>query len=107
MSDEKEIKRIDIKEFRESGFLQEANRLFFHRLGLALEVKQNDNGTEELGGIWDYRAEPEGILFMDGWIAAGKINRVEKLRLSKLNKRIELGCDIDGVQCVEKSEKNR
>lgn len=33
------INRIDIKEFRELGYLQEVNRLFFHRLGLALEVK--------------------------------------------------------------------
>ena len=32
------IKRIDIKKFAEMGFLQEANRKFFHPLGLALEI---------------------------------------------------------------------
>jgi hypothetical protein len=34
----RDIKRMDIREFRELGFLQEANRLFFHPHGLALEV---------------------------------------------------------------------
>jgi hypothetical protein len=32
------IKHIPIEEFRRLGFLQEANRLFFHPHGLALEV---------------------------------------------------------------------
>lgn len=31
------INHIDIGEFRDSGYLQEANRTFFHPLGLALE----------------------------------------------------------------------
>lgn len=33
-----ETKYIDVAEFRELGFLQEANRQFFHPLGLALSV---------------------------------------------------------------------
>lgn len=33
-----EIKYMDVAEFRELGFLQEANRQFFHPLGLALSV---------------------------------------------------------------------
>ena len=57
------IKRIDIKEFREFGFLQELNRQFLHPMGLALEVVKDDNGNEVLGGIWDYRDDPEGIVF--------------------------------------------
>ena len=61
-----EIKRIDIKEFRKEGFLLEANRQFFHPLGLALEVIVNEeDGTETLGGVWDYRDDPEGILYDD------------------------------------------
>ena len=32
------IKRMSINEFQKKGFLQEANRLFFHPLGMALEV---------------------------------------------------------------------
>ena len=59
----KEIKRIDIKEFRESGYLQEVNRRFLHPLGLALEVVQEHDGTETLGGIWDDREDSEGIYY--------------------------------------------
>lgn len=94
-------KRIDISEFRELGFLQEANRLFFHPLGLALETVQDECGVcrggrsindpveeemgakipdkipcpecggsgtvERLGGIWDYRDDPEGMTFGEGY----------------------------------------
>lgn len=72
-----DIKRMDIKEFREEGFLQEANRLFFHPLGLALEVKVEDDGTETLGGIWDYRDDPEGVAFGPDMIDPEKIQKVE------------------------------
>jgi hypothetical protein len=58
------IKRIDIKDFREIGYLQELNRRFLHPLGLALEVVvDNETGEETLGGIWDYRDDPEGMIF--------------------------------------------
>lgn len=56
------IKKIDIKEFRESGYLQEVNRRFFHPLGLALEVSINNN-IEAISGIWDKRDDKEGIYF--------------------------------------------
>lgn len=58
-----EPERMNIKEFREEGYLQELNRQFLHPLGLALEVIQNDDGSEELGGIWDSREDPEGIYY--------------------------------------------
>jgi hypothetical protein len=61
MSDD--IKRIEIAEFRRLGLLQEVNRRFFHPIGLALEVNVEKDGTEVLGGIWDYRDDPEGIYF--------------------------------------------
>src|SRR6266498_2549586 len=61
MSDK--VKRIDIAEFRRIGLLQEANRRFFHPLGLALEVVIDEDGAERLGGIWDYRDDPEGVYF--------------------------------------------
>ena len=60
-----DVPRINIREFRELGFLQEVNRLFFHPLGLALEVIRDDKtGEETLGGIWDCRQDPEGIYFV-------------------------------------------
>lgn len=55
--------RIDIREFRELGYLQELNRQFLHPLGLALEVVVEDDGRERLGGVWDYRDDPEGIYY--------------------------------------------
>ena len=59
-----QIKRINIKEFRQKGYLQEVNRRFFHPLGLALEVIIDEKtGEEKLGGLWDYRDDPEGIAF--------------------------------------------
>lgn len=58
-----EVERIDIAEFREFGYLQELNRRFLHPLGLALEVEIADDGTERLGGVWDYRDDAEGIRY--------------------------------------------
>ena len=60
-----DVKRMDITEFMQLGFLQEANRQFFHPLGLALEVIIEEDGSCRLGGIWDYREDPEGIVFAD------------------------------------------
>lgn len=57
------IKRIDVAEFRERGYLQELNRRFLHPLGMALEVVVDDDGTERLGGVWDYRDDPEGMRY--------------------------------------------
>jgi hypothetical protein len=76
-----EIKRIDIKEFRELGFLQELNRCFLHPLGLALEVIVNEeDGSESLGGIWDYRDDPEGMLYGEEYISSDKfISRAVKI----------------------------
>ncbi len=56
---------MDITEFREFGYLQEVNRLFFHPLGLALEVVVSVAEPERLGSIWDCRDDPEGINFGD------------------------------------------
>jgi hypothetical protein len=57
------MKRINIKEFREKGYLQEVNRQLLHPLGLALEVIITEDGTESLGGVWDYRQDPEGLIY--------------------------------------------
>ena len=86
-----EIKRINIKEFRGEGFLQEANRLFFHPLGLALEVIINEETKEEkLGGIWDYRDDPEGMLYSENSISQEKIDFILNLKESKRDARFKL-----------------
>lgn len=61
MADTEQPKKMSIKEFRKAGYLQELNRQFLHPLGLALEVQQNEDGSESLGGIWDCREDKEGI----------------------------------------------
>lgn len=43
--DSNPVKYMDMDEFRDAGFLQEANRRFFHPLGIALEW--NDGWTRE------------------------------------------------------------
>ena len=58
-------RHIDLAEFRQLGFLQEANRQFFHPHGLALEMTFEDDGSVRLSGVWDYRGDPEGIIFAD------------------------------------------
>lgn len=103
-----EIKRMDIKEFRAQGFLQEANRLFFHPIGLALEVIINEEtGEESLGGVWDYRNDPEGVLFADDVIstkeAAYKASNIRELRNKKETVRIKkYNVDTQGIQQIGK-----
>lgn len=74
-----EIKRMDIKEFRELGFIQEINRRVLHPCGLALEVIIDEEGNETLGGVWDYREEPEGMRYSEGTISVDKVMSVETL----------------------------
>ncbi len=99
------IKRINIKEFREKGYLQELNRRFLHPLGLALEVIIVGS-EEKLGGIWDYREDDEGIWYdfqnadrerME--MAVKKCNSVKKEMEKKFPKRIKkLGFDIEPIR---------
>ena len=99
------IKKIDIKEFRAKGFLQEVNRKFFHPLGLALEIVITETGEELLGGILDYRDDQEGMFFGPPMISKDKINHVETLRKSKLkyrkkNRYENTEVDENGIQIV-------
>ncbi len=83
------IKMMDLAEFRRIGFLQEANRQFFHPLGLALEVIVNDDGDGlELGGIWDYRDDPEGMEFDESVLSREKACAVAALRSTKADARM-------------------
>jgi hypothetical protein len=61
-----DIKRMSVKEFRELGLLQEVNRRVLHPCGLALEViVDKETGEESFGGVWDYRDDPEGLIYRD------------------------------------------
>ena len=95
------VKRMDLKDFVAQGFLQEANRQFFHKVGLALEVIVDDDGTTKMGGVWDYRDDPEGMLFSKGTMSEEKANTVKAVMAAKLSRRVETGeCGIDGVQAL-------
>lgn len=88
MSDD--VKMMPIAEFRELGFLQEANRQFFHPLGLALEVLVDDDGSAQLGGIWDYREDPEGVLFGADILDPARAERVACERQHHVAHRVQL-----------------
>jgi hypothetical protein len=79
------IKYLDGKTFREDGYLQEANRIFFHPLGLALELDL-EAGTLR---VWDYRDDPEGIVFSPGDDLAEKAGRVMEIRKARMPARMK------------------
>lgn len=85
---------MDIKEFLDAGFLQEANRQFFHPLGLALEVVVEKDGSHSLGGVWDYRSDPEGMVFgeatLDTAEARRKATTVKREHMVHYDARVEL-----------------
>ncbi len=84
-----DVKRINIKEFREMGLLAELNRTFLHPLGLALEVVIDNGGTEKLGGIWDYRDDPEGILYATEHFPTDRCLKAQEFIKAKHQKRYE------------------
>jgi len=84
-----EVKRIPISEFRRLGYLQELNRRFLHPLGLAIESVINEDGSESLGGVWDYRDDPEGMLFnLDLIDTTGASERAQRIDEEIESKRI-------------------
>jgi hypothetical protein len=60
-----EPKYMSVEEFVKGGYMQEANRQFFHPLGLALSCIIDDVSGKalSLGSIWDYRDSPEGLAY--------------------------------------------
>lgn len=89
---ENEPKKINLKEFREKGYLQELNRSMLHPLGLAMSFKINENGEEEFDGIWDYRDNDEGVFYDINSSDVDRKNRFktnEKFIIDELQKRIQ------------------
>lgn len=85
-----DIKRIEIAEFVSEGYLQELNRMFLHPLGLALEVIVGAYRRPiRLGGVWDSRDDPEGIIYADGVPDLGKVNRIRQLAEGRKPYRVD------------------
>ena len=82
--------KLSVTEFRELGYLQELNRRFLHPLGLAIEVQINPDGSEELGGIWDSRDDPEGIIYGEGIIDHDKARYVYDQEAARKHVRVEM-----------------
>lgn len=60
------MKLYPLEEFQSSGLLQEVNRQFFHPLGLGLSITiHSKSGEVSLGPIFDFRDDPEGVVFGD------------------------------------------
>lgn len=55
-------KLVSAAELRDSGMLQEVNRLFFHPLGIKLAL-QAHGGELAIHGFIDDRDDPEGVRF--------------------------------------------
>lgn len=88
---QRRIKRMDLDEFRQLGLLQEVNRQFFHPLGLALEViVQADGRVSGFGGVWDFRADPEGMAFRDEDLDETQAEVVAAMRQEKAEARRKL-----------------
>jgi|GEM_PF-3595049 hypothetical protein len=104
---EGEINKMKIDDFYKQGYLQEANRQFFHPLGLALEIRMDDNDEHcEISGIWDYRDDPEGMVFEDSLLAASasreKAKRIQREQVTKATYRKEkLGFVIQPIPGLE------
>lgn len=81
-------KRMSAREFRKLGYLQDANRRYFHPLGMALEVVIEEDGSEAFGEIWDYRDDPEGLLFSeeDWTVDAVDVQRSIQIKADRANK---------------------
>lgn len=73
------IKKMEVAEFWEQGYLQELNRHFLHPLGLALEIVTDDEGNVSFGKIWNYREDPEGMVFLPETISSEEFIRKAKL----------------------------
>lgn len=59
-----EPKYMTAKEFQDEGYLMEANRQFFHPLGLALCVFTDEEG-ERILGVLDDREDLEGWYYKE------------------------------------------
>lgn len=95
------IKRMDIKEFSAKGYLHEVNRKLLHPLGLALEVQVDEFGNEKLGGIWDYRDDPKGIIFDESVLSSEKAASIEAVADARREARVDaLGYWVQPVVTV-------
>lgn len=65
---ERTTRFVSADDLQSSGLLQEANRRFFHPLGMALAISTYPDGVKSIIGIIDSRDDDEGWVFdLDSW----------------------------------------
>lgn len=80
----KDIKTISGEEFREKGYLQEANRRFFHPIGLAIAIILDEvTGEVNAFEIQDHRDDPEGMYFGINDTKYTSFERLERFNKNK------------------------
>lgn len=87
-----EFPKLDVGEFHALGLISEINRQILHPLGLALAVVAEADGTVSgFGEIWDYRADPEGLIFGDDYavLVAENARKVAALLAERSPARLE------------------
>ncbi len=78
---------VDPKEFSDLGYLQEANRVFFHPLGMALEITVDDKGVARFTGVQDFRDDPEGMVFKE--LDPEKTTRIHHTAMARIPIRMK------------------
>jgi hypothetical protein len=94
---------MSIREFRDLGYLKELNRNFLHPLGLALAIREENDGEFSLDSIVDYRDDPEGMCYEESTLLAdpGKARYVAEQVKARYKARVErLGFWIQPVPGV-------
>lgn len=90
---------MSVQQFRQLGYVQELNRQFLHPLGLAIEVVVAEDGSESFGEVWDYRDDPEGMVFGPGLIDPVKAERIEwEGKLKGFTRALRLGYIIQPLR---------
>lgn len=103
---------LSATELRDEGYLQEVNRLFFHRLGLALavDIERNEQAQERghtgcdelIVQVWDGRDDPEGFCFGDlDESDAKKALHVHSERRKRMPARLRMFNDICALTGIE------
>lgn len=66
-----------VTDLNTAGYIQEANRRFFHPLGLHLALSRDSVNEERFLGFIDCRDDPEGIVFTADEMNADFFKKIE------------------------------
>lgn len=94
--------KMSIKEFVNEGYLMEANRIFFHPLGLALTViKDDEDGSVKFADFIQESTAKSGIFFPEKSFTEDKLKKLRKIvhikRLMAKRRIMELGYVIQPI----------